>query len=117
MKITGADKLLLLNGHPCCVLWKAVDLEGAYIWPTTGVHGFIPSKAFEISRNTATGKIHQDEVGTIEVTTSIVPIRNGLSVHPGPEGFRLETLIVVNPNGTWSPAPVWIGEKLELQKT
>lgn len=123
LKITGADKRLFLNGHPCGELWQIVepDGRGSYIWPTNGVYGVLtvknfesPMRVFEFSRHVSTGKIQPEDVDVIEVATRVVGVRNGMSVHPGPEGFRLETLIVMNANGTWSPASVWVGEKLEL---
>lgn len=92
------------------VLWKIVEPMPApglaLIWPKLGVLGH------------PTGKVEPHEIGgdVIEVVEGLVRgPRAGLSEgRLTPAGFQMETLIVLNQDGTMSPAHVWVGDRLNL---
>lgn len=120
IKLQKTEKRLMLSGQPSAILWEIVEpksVSGALIWPKMGIYGVLPPKkgSFGITRGMASGRVHPEEVeAPFEVKTLVVKMRKGMSAYPGPEGFRQETLIIVNEDNTWSPAPVWVGEKLDL---
>lgn len=118
MKLVAAPIRLMLEGLPREVLWRVVGhagVDGILVWSRTAVHGVLHA----VPTSIASGKLWPKDVpeGGILVTPTLGPVRSGMAVHFGPKGFRLETLIVVNEDHTWSPAPVWVGDRLELVET
>jgi len=114
MRITGSDRLLVLDGFPHRLpLWQVVEPEQKVklFWSLKGVLGFplLWSKGGvgdlgAHARAIATGKVVPDDLKEGEV----------IEVKDPTEEPRLEMLIVRNPNGTLSPAEVLVYEKLEV---
>lgn len=121
LTITSADVSLMIESAMSNVLWKIASpgpLCGDLIWPRRQVQGVLtPKNLLDQNLTMARGNIYPHDVdqSTIEVTE---PIKSGvrdMRRFYEPEGFKQETLIVRNANGTWTPAKIWVGEKLTLK--
>lgn len=114
MKIAPTNVCLIVDGHPIPVLWK-LRVPGSLcdnlIWAKREVQGYLKPDALQQNATMARGTIRPEDV-----LQGVIEVREGVEVlspnaYDAPR-FVKETLIVRNFNGTWSPAVVWVGEKL-----